>query len=348
MDGRVRFLKNVSGLWLLSESVRTWEQDGSAVDLEALLASAAEVTAPVPVFDVADESFTAPGDMPDRIAAWCSLHGLSAPATRPEFVRSILESLAAAYASTLRTIVEVTGKDVRAVHVVGGGSQNRPSASSPPTGPDCPSSPAPSRRPRSATCSSRRAVSASRGSGVHRWRHSATSSPAPSNPPATPRSGLGRPTPPHHRQEPRMTTTDDHHRVDPATGAPAASTGPASSARTRVARQIPKVRDLAPLLQFGSPHCRGGGSARVRADDLGPPHHRRPTHPRRPRSTTPRAPPKPRSRWRVLGRRSRTSSSPPPSSATCRRHTHVPCSVRRPRPVRHRPHRLHPHDADRG
>ncbi|WJX98651.1 rhamnulokinase family protein [Curtobacterium sp. 458] len=125
VDGRVRFLKNVSGLWLLSESVRTWEQDGSAVDLEALLASAAEVTAPVPVFDVADESFTAPGDMPARIADWCSLHGLSAPATRAEFVRSILESLAAAYASTLRTIVEVTGKDVRAVHVVGGGSQNR-------------------------------------------------------------------------------------------------------------------------------------------------------------------------------------------------------------------------------
>lgn len=125
VDGRVRFLKNVSGLWLLSESVRTWERDGASLDLEALLASAAAVTAPVPVFDPADESFTAPGDMPARIAAWCGAHGLGAPASRAEFVRSILESLATAYADTLRTISAITGKDVRQVHIVGGGSQNR-------------------------------------------------------------------------------------------------------------------------------------------------------------------------------------------------------------------------------
>lgn len=125
VDGRVRFLKNVSGLWLLSESVRTWEQDGARIDLEALLTAAADVTTPVPVFDPADESFTAPGDMPTRIAAWCTDRGLTAPATRAEVVRSILESLAAAYAETLRTIVAITGKDVRVVHVVGGGSQNR-------------------------------------------------------------------------------------------------------------------------------------------------------------------------------------------------------------------------------
>jgi rhamnulokinase len=125
VDGRVRFLKNVSGLWLLSESVRTWEHGGDHVDLEALLASAAAVTAPVPVFDPADESFTAPGDMPARIAAWCAAHGLSAPGNRAEFARSILESLASAYADTLRTIISVTGREVRQVHVVGGGSQNR-------------------------------------------------------------------------------------------------------------------------------------------------------------------------------------------------------------------------------
>ncbi|MGG7307658.1 rhamnulokinase [Curtobacterium sp. AB451] len=125
VDGRVRFLKNVSGLWLLSESVRTWERGGDAVDLEALLAAAAAVTAPVPVFDVADDVFTAPGDMPARIAAWCGDHGLAAPASRAETVRSILESLATAYADTLDTIRSITGKDIRQVHIVGGGSQNR-------------------------------------------------------------------------------------------------------------------------------------------------------------------------------------------------------------------------------
>jgi rhamnulokinase len=125
VDGRVRFLKNVSGLWLLSESVRTWERGGVRVDLEALLAAATEVTTAVPVFDTADERFTAPGDMPARIDAWCDEHGVSAPASPAEYVRSILESLASAYATTIDTLERVTGRPIRVVHVVGGGSQNR-------------------------------------------------------------------------------------------------------------------------------------------------------------------------------------------------------------------------------
>ena len=43
VDGRVRFLHNVMGLWLLSESVRWWERDGETIDLPELLAAAASV-----------------------------------------------------------------------------------------------------------------------------------------------------------------------------------------------------------------------------------------------------------------------------------------------------------------
>ncbi len=68
VDGRVRFLHNVMGLWLLSESVRQWERDGETVDLAELLAAAASVAAPVAVFDANDPRFLAPGDMPARIA----------------------------------------------------------------------------------------------------------------------------------------------------------------------------------------------------------------------------------------------------------------------------------------
>jgi rhamnulokinase len=125
VDGRVRFLKNVSGLWLLSESVRTWERGGDRIDLEVLLASAALVTTRVPVFDVADARFTPPGDMPARIAAWCAEHDVPAPSSPAEVVRSILESLAAAYASTVEVLEHVTGRPIRVVHIVGGGSQNR-------------------------------------------------------------------------------------------------------------------------------------------------------------------------------------------------------------------------------
>jgi rhamnulokinase len=82
------------------------------------------VSRPVTVFDATDQRFTAPGDMPARIADWCREHDREPPRTRAETVRSILESLAEAYARTLRDAARLTGRRIRTVHVVGGGSQN--------------------------------------------------------------------------------------------------------------------------------------------------------------------------------------------------------------------------------
>ena len=124
VDGRVRYLRNVMGLWLLSESIRSWERDGEPVDLSGLLAQAAAVPGPGILFDVDDARFLPPGDMPARIEAHLLERGLCPPGSRAELVRSIVESLAAAYARTLRTITELSGRSVRTVHIVGGGSQN--------------------------------------------------------------------------------------------------------------------------------------------------------------------------------------------------------------------------------
>ncbi|GAB3473293.1 rhamnulokinase [Nocardiopsis coralliicola] len=128
VDGRVRFLRNVSGLWLLEESLRTWEGSGEAGGrhgrLAELLAAAEAVQGPVPVFDVADPRFVPPGDMPARIRDWCAEHGLAPPRGPAETVRAILESLADAYARTLAEAEALTGRRVETVHVVGGGSRN--------------------------------------------------------------------------------------------------------------------------------------------------------------------------------------------------------------------------------
>jgi len=124
VDGRVRFLHNVMGLWLLSESVRWWERDGETIDLPELLAAAASVTGEVAVFDANDPRFLAPGDLPGRIAEWCAEHDVPAPQTRAEFARSIVESLAEAFANTVRTASVLSGIDVETIHVVGGGALN--------------------------------------------------------------------------------------------------------------------------------------------------------------------------------------------------------------------------------
>lgn len=124
VDGRVRYLHNVMGLWLLSESVRAWEAEGAVIHLPALLEQAALVSEPVPVFDTNDSRFLSPGDMPTRIAEWFGERGIRAPQSKAEVVRSIVESLAGAFAAAVETAAELSGKKVSVIHLVGGGSQN--------------------------------------------------------------------------------------------------------------------------------------------------------------------------------------------------------------------------------
>lgn len=124
VDGRTRFLKNVMGLWLLSETMRTWEAAGEHVDLAEVLDAAGRVRADVPTFDPTDELFYTPGDMPQRIRSWCDERGIRPPEGKAELVRSILASLAEAYAATFRDAARISGVPVERIHVVGGGSRN--------------------------------------------------------------------------------------------------------------------------------------------------------------------------------------------------------------------------------
>lgn len=126
VDGRTRFLTNVMGTWLLSETLRTWErQFGKSQDLPALLQAAAEVPAKaVALFDVQDQRFVAPGDMPARITGLCRDQGGSVPQSQPEMVRSIVESIAAGFAAALEDAARLAGRTVDMIHMVGGGSLN--------------------------------------------------------------------------------------------------------------------------------------------------------------------------------------------------------------------------------
>jgi rhamnulokinase len=126
VDERVRYLRNVMGLWLLTESLRTWnaDRDEPDVDLAAVLDAAAKVPAGGPVFDPDDPVFLPPGDMPARIAAACRALGQPPPVGHAAVVRCILDSLAAAYARAVADIRRLAGRDPSAVHIVGGGSRN--------------------------------------------------------------------------------------------------------------------------------------------------------------------------------------------------------------------------------
>ncbi|GAB1817697.1 rhamnulokinase [Herbidospora sp. RD11066] len=120
IGGTTRYLRNVMGLWLLQESLRSW----GAPDLAPLLEAAAAKPPFAAVINPDIPDFIAPGDLPERIAAECHRTGQPIPEDRPAFVRCILESLALGHRRAIREAMRLTGHQVKAVHLVGGGSRN--------------------------------------------------------------------------------------------------------------------------------------------------------------------------------------------------------------------------------
>ncbi|MEO6997790.1 MAG: rhamnulokinase family protein [Terracoccus sp.] len=128
VDDRVRFLRNVMGLWLLQESMGTWSREGSLrgrdAEVGTLVAAAATLGSGGPVIDVDAPDFLAPGDMPARIRSACADSGQPSPSGPAEVTRCIIDSLALAHRRALRAAMALTGRSPTVVHVVGGGARN--------------------------------------------------------------------------------------------------------------------------------------------------------------------------------------------------------------------------------
>ncbi|MDG9717292.1 rhamnulokinase [Streptomyces sp. DH24] len=120
LDGTVRYLRNIMGLWLLQECVRAWGEP----DLGGLLLDAAKVPALRSVVDAGDAAFLAPGRMPERIAGACRASGQPVPHSPAEVTRCILDSLALAHRRAVQDAQRLAGREVDVVHVVGGGTRN--------------------------------------------------------------------------------------------------------------------------------------------------------------------------------------------------------------------------------
>ena len=124
IDGTVRLLRNVMGLWLLQECRRSWSANGTTYDYDELRALATNARPDVPLFDPDHPSLLRGGALPDRIAAACKTGGQPEPATTGELVRSILLSLACKYRLVLEQLQLVIGRRVEVVHALGGGARN--------------------------------------------------------------------------------------------------------------------------------------------------------------------------------------------------------------------------------
>ncbi|MBL0161625.1 MAG: rhamnulokinase [Bryobacterales bacterium] len=122
VEGKVRLLKNIAGLWLVQECRRAWILEGKEYTYAELTEMAAGADPFLAVLD--PDQFLDPGHMPERIAAYCRSTGQPVPERPGQFVRICLESLALRYRQVLESLEALVGFPIEVIHIVGGGSRN--------------------------------------------------------------------------------------------------------------------------------------------------------------------------------------------------------------------------------
>lgn len=118
----IRFLKNLSGFWILQELKRVWKEQGndySWQDMDVMAEAAASLKY---FFDPSDPIFATPGDMPKRIQEYCARTGQPIPEEAGDMIQACYENLALLYADTFDTIENLSGKKLETLRIVGGGS----------------------------------------------------------------------------------------------------------------------------------------------------------------------------------------------------------------------------------
>ncbi len=123
--GKISFLKNIIGTWLIQESRRQWKREGQEYSFGELEEMAGRVLDNESYIDPDDEAFVPAGNIPERIRKYCEKSGQKIPQTVAEIVRCIDESLALKYRMAMEEISICTGKSYGAIHIVGGGVQSK-------------------------------------------------------------------------------------------------------------------------------------------------------------------------------------------------------------------------------
>jgi rhamnulokinase len=122
--GTTRLLKNISGLYILQQCRATWQAAGTELSYAEIAAMAEKATPLRSLIRPDAAEFGIPGDMPSRIVKYCKATGQPKPENAGQFARCIYESLALLYRETLLEVQELSGRKIRRMHIVGGGSRS--------------------------------------------------------------------------------------------------------------------------------------------------------------------------------------------------------------------------------
>ena len=124
VEGTTRFLKNITGMWILEQCLKEWKREGITYAYEKLVQMADTVPAFQSMLDTDHASFANPASMTKAIIEYCENTGQKVPGSHAEFVRCIFESLSLRYRYVLELLKDLAPFPIEKLHVIGGGSKN--------------------------------------------------------------------------------------------------------------------------------------------------------------------------------------------------------------------------------
>lgn len=124
VDGTIRLLKNITGMWIVEQCLKRWKKDGIEYSYPDMVKMASEAEAFKCFINPDDALFVNPADMPEAINEYCKRTGQAAPQSHAAYIRMIFESLAMKYRETLDVFNTLAENPIEKLHVIGGGSRN--------------------------------------------------------------------------------------------------------------------------------------------------------------------------------------------------------------------------------
>jgi rhamnulokinase len=125
VDNKILFMRNITGLWLLQRLIAEWEKEDSPNSYDYLLSECEKAEPFQSIVNSDDPAFSHPVSMAKAIQEYCRRKGQTVPESKGEFVRCVLESLAIKYSFVMEKMRQCTGKNIKKLYIVGGGSQNQ-------------------------------------------------------------------------------------------------------------------------------------------------------------------------------------------------------------------------------
>jgi Sugar (pentulose and hexulose) kinases len=124
VGGRIRFLQNITGLWILQRLMDEWKARGEGQSYDTIIPQAAKVGIDT-IIPVDAPEFMNPENMENALMDYCRRHALHVPQTKAETVKCVLQSLAFKYRQAVEKLNRCLPSPIRCLNIIGGGSQNK-------------------------------------------------------------------------------------------------------------------------------------------------------------------------------------------------------------------------------